>query len=51
MIPYSRPDIDLSDIKAVVKVLNSRLITQGSVVSGFEKELCNKLGYTLKINS
>ena len=45
MISYGRQFIDGKDIKSVVKVLNSRLITQGPIVSRFEKELCKKLGY------
>ena len=38
MIPYSRQHISKKDIKAVVKVLKSPLITQGPEVQEFEKK-------------
>ena len=44
MIPYSKQLIDNKDIKSVVKVLRSDLITQGPIVKEFEKKLakfCN----------
>ena len=39
MIPYSRQNIDKSDIKEIVKVLRSDLITQGPKVVEFENIL------------
>ena len=36
MIPYGRQDIDQADIDAVVEVLRSDFLTQGSVVPAFE---------------
>ena len=44
MIPYSRQAIDEEDIQAVVDVLRSDFLTQGSVVSSFENELCRYTG-------
>lgn len=44
MIPYSRQSISQKDIENVVKVLNSKLITQGKKIEEFEKKLakyCN----------
>lgn len=44
MIPYSRQIIDKNDIKSVIKVLKSDLITQGPIIEKFEKNLskfCN----------
>ena len=38
MIPYSKQLIDNKDIKSVVKVLRSDLITQGPIVKEFEKK-------------
>ena len=40
MIPYSKQSIDEEDINEVIKVLKSDLITQGPVVSNFEKAIC-----------
>lgn len=37
MIPYNKQEISNSDISAVVKVLRSKLITQGPIVKKFEK--------------
>jgi len=45
MISYGRQFIDGEDIRAVTKVLNSRLITQGPYIKKFEKKICRKLGY------
>jgi UDP-4-amino-4,6-dideoxy-N-acetyl-beta-L-altrosamine transaminase len=39
MIPYSRQDITQADIDAVVNVLKSDFLTQGPVVSNFERAL------------
>ena len=44
MIPYSRQLISENDIKNVIKVLKSKIITQGKKVEEFEKKLseyCN----------
>jgi len=41
MIPYSKQFIDASDIKEVVKVLKSDLITQGPKVIEFEEKIAN----------
>jgi len=53
MIPYGKQDITLADISAVVKVLESDFITQGSVVPRFEKLVCNYVNskYGIAINS
>ena len=40
MIPYGRQEITERDIKAVVDVLRSDFLTQGSVVPKFEHKLC-----------
>ena len=42
MIPYSRQEIDKDDIDAVVNVLKSDYLTQGSETPDFENELTNK---------
>ena len=44
MIPYSRQSIDEEDIQAVIDVLRSDFLTQGTVVSDFENELCRYTG-------
>ena len=41
MIPYNRQHISNQDIRSVVKVLRSDLITQGNKVIEFEKKLSN----------
>ena len=53
MIPYGKHDIQESDIEAVVKVLRSDFLTQGSVVPQFEKQLCDYTGssYAVAVNS
>ena len=38
-IPYNRQYIDKSDVKSVIKVLKSDLITQGPNVELFEKAI------------
>ena len=45
MISYGRQHIDQNDIISVTRILKSRLITQGPLVSKFEKELCKETGY------
>jgi UDP-4-amino-4,6-dideoxy-N-acetyl-beta-L-altrosamine transaminase len=44
MISYGKQTITETDIKAVVDVLNSDLITQGPVSTLFEDKLCRKFG-------
>jgi len=44
LIPYGKQSIDQSDIDAVVKVLKSDWITQGSAVETFENDLNNYFG-------
>ena len=53
MIPYSRQVIDNTDIRAVNKVLKSRLITQGKNIFLFEKKICNftKSKFGVGVNS
>ena len=53
MIPYNKQEISSSDIKAVVKVLKSKLITQGPVVKKFEKNFSRyvKSKYAISFNS
>ena len=53
MIPYGKQNIDDEDIKSVVDVLRSPLITQGSVVPKFEKSVSKITGskYLVSFNS
>ncbi|MFA6315440.1 MAG: UDP-4-amino-4,6-dideoxy-N-acetyl-beta-L-altrosamine transaminase [Candidatus Paceibacterota bacterium] len=44
MIPYSTQDINEADIKAVIKVLRSKWLTQGPTVEEFEQALATKVG-------
>lgn len=44
MIPYGRQSIDQKDIDAVIKVLKSDFITQGSTTPEFEKKLARYCG-------
>lgn len=44
MIPYGRQNISEADIKAVVDVLRSDYLTQGTVVPSFEKRLAEYCG-------
>jgi len=44
MIPYGRQNISDDDIQAVVDVLKSDFLTQGSVVPNFEQALCEYTG-------
>ena len=53
MIPYSRQYIDLADIKAVVKTLKSKFITQGKNIDKFEKTISKYTNskYSVAVNS
>ena len=44
IIPYSTQDINAADIKAVVRTLMSRWLTQGPAIERFEKALAKKVG-------
>jgi len=44
VIPYGKQSIDQSDIDAVIEVLHSDFLTQGSKVPEFEKELATYCG-------
>lgn len=52
-IPYNKQFIDKSDIKSVLKVLKSNLITQGPNVEKFEKAISKKVNsrYAVASNS
>ena len=52
-IPYNKQFIDKSDIKSVLKVLKSNLITQGPNVEKFEKAISEKVNsrYAVASNS
>ncbi len=52
-IPYGKQLIDQKDIKSVIKVLKSDLITQGPQVPIFEKKICNYVSskYAVAVNS
>ena len=51
--PYSTQRIDKQDIAAVVKVLNSKFLTQGPMVGKFEKAIAQKVKakYSVAFNS
>ena len=53
MIPYSTQTVDKSDIKAVVKTLKSKFLTQGPQIEKFEKKISQKVKakYTSVVNS
>jgi len=53
MIPYGRQDINQADIDAVVDVLRSDFLTQGTVVPAFEKAVATYCGavYGIAVNS
>ena len=53
MIPYGRQSISEDDVKAVVDVLKSELLTQGPVVPAFEEAICEYTGanYGVAVNS
>lgn len=44
MIPYSTQDVNESDIRAVVRVLRSKWLTQGPAIDGFERAIAKKVG-------
>lgn len=46
MIPYGRQHITDEGIKAVVDVLKSDYLTQGSIVPEFERAVCDYTGAT-----
>ena len=52
-IPYGKQYIDQKDIKSVIKVLKSNLITQGPLVPIFEKKICKYVSskYAVAVNS
>lgn len=53
MIPYSRQDITQADIDAVIAVLNSDFLTQGSMVPHFEQIITKRVNakYAIAVNS
>jgi len=52
-IPYSKQNINNSDVKSVIKTLKSEFITQGPKIIEFEKILCQYTGakYSVATNS
>lgn len=52
-IPYGRQNITSDDIKAVVEVLQSDLLTQGPKISEFEEDFANYIGakYALAVSN
>ena len=53
LIPYGRQFVDEADIKAVVEVLQSDILTQGSNTAEFESALCDIVGaqFAVAVNS
>ena len=53
MIPYGKHHIDAEDIKSVVRVLKSDNLTQGPLISAFEKEISKYVGvkYSVVVTS
>lgn len=53
MIPYGRQEISDEDIQAVIDVLKSDYLTQGTTVPAFEKAVCDYTGarYGVAVNS
>jgi UDP-4-amino-4,6-dideoxy-N-acetyl-beta-L-altrosamine transaminase len=53
MIPYSRQTINEADIKAVIDVLRSPMITQGPMIERFEQAVADYCGakYAVAVNS
>ena len=53
MIPYGTQTIDVNDIKAVVDVLQSELLTQGPAVPAFEQSVASLCGvpHAVAVNS
>lgn len=52
-IPYGCQDINIEDIEAVIRVLHSPFLTQGPLISQFEKAVANYCGakYAVAVNS
>ena len=46
-IPYSCQFIDQDDVNAVVKILNSEMLTQGPMVANFEQVVADFVGANL----
>ena len=53
IIPYARQDLNQDDVDAVVKVLNSKFLTQGPTVPSFEAALAKKCNakFSIAVNS
>jgi UDP-4-amino-4,6-dideoxy-N-acetyl-beta-L-altrosamine transaminase len=53
MIPYGRQSIDQNDIDAVVRTLQSEMLTQGQAVPSFEQALAGRVGarHAVAVNS
>jgi perosamine synthetase len=53
IIPYGRQFVDEDDIRAVVEVLQSDILTQGSNTAEFESALCNivRARFAITVNS
>ena len=53
MIPYAHQDITEEDISAVLGVLNSAFLTQGTALPQFEKDICQYSGvkHAIALNS
>ena len=53
MIPYSRQNISNSDVKAVNKILRSKILARGPQIQLFEKKICSivKSKFGLAVNS
>ena len=53
MIPYGKHHVDEEDIKSVIKVLKSDNLTQGPLISVFEKEISKYVGakYSVALTS
>jgi UDP-4-amino-4,6-dideoxy-N-acetyl-beta-L-altrosamine transaminase len=53
MIPYGRQSIDQDDIDAVVRTLQSEMLTQGQAVPSFEQALAGRVGakHAVAVNS
>src|SRR5690606_29141224 len=50
-IPYGRHSLDDDDIRAVVEVLRSDFLTQGPVVSRFERAVADRVGAAFAVAS
>ena len=53
MIPYGRQSIDQDDIDAVVRTLQSEMLTQGHAIPSFEQALAGRVGaaHAVAVNS